>query len=283
MFGFKGYYESLKILHVVNELLDLDLPKYELQMLSFFGVKTFEDFLDFCRDSQAIRAFLLHLAYMKTGQIPSAHYNGWKTKRARLECFSRVFDLLVEEHENSGLDSADTPVDIRKVDYVEYHKLKASRYYDLPKMRSKSSKVFELPPELRPAATKFSNFWTVVPTAIDAPKSPLSRIPASTSLPKVETKENAAPQPELSVTSPVDSKLASTVGNSVVAPTKVDLPSPKSLLPRSSSLPLVPHVAKEENAAAQVKPSCACIEDSRFYDYVENSVERPTKVDLASP
>ena len=175
--SFGYYYESSKIAHVLDELLDLELSKDSTQRLRFFGVKTFEDFLDFCRDSEAIRAFLLYDRAMELGHLESASNNRWKSKRDMLEVFSRVFDLLVERQANSGPGTVDFPVDIREVDYDEYYKLSVCQYYNLPRMRPKSPKVFELPPELRSAATNISSFSTVVPTIIDAPKSPPLKSP----------------------------------------------------------------------------------------------------------
>ena len=89
----------------------------------------------------------------------------------KLQKFTRVFDFLVEQHENSRPDSAELPFDIREVDYDEYYNVSVRQIYNLPLLRSKSSKVFELPPVHRSAATKISSSSTVASTMIDAPKS----------------------------------------------------------------------------------------------------------------
>ena len=69
MLGFQDYQEFSKIFHVLYELLGFELPEDSLRKLSEAGVKTFDDFIHFCLDKDAIHALFLASPSRKERQV----------------------------------------------------------------------------------------------------------------------------------------------------------------------------------------------------------------------
>ena len=275
--------EASRLHIVLEDMLIAETDSELLQELRKSGVETFDDFLDICECIRALHTMYCKAPLRRTGNFTQVGTKGrmfcWHpgiVSRARiylLRAEAQVFDPLVDERASSAPRSL---MFRRSNDELFFN-------YELqPTHCLNSANGAKLPGGARSAATRIEKFSSVASTAVDAPKSPATRTSAATSLPKIVKKENAAPQPELSVSSQVESKLVGCVGNSVVAPTQVDLVAPKSVLSRSSSSSLVLYPSNEENAEFQIEPSMASPADSKMAGYVKNSVDAPTRVDLAS-